>query len=104
MPTAPTDRADGPPLPSPTITGVTRETTIDEALGRLASDLRTVPGIERFGRLRLEELDRAGPRPLRAIWRVARERVDERYGKLTIGEVLDRLRGEGGSPGASAGA
>ena len=102
-PAATSERADGPPIPSPAITGVTRDTTIDEALGRLASDLRTVPGIERFGRLRLEELDRAGPRPLRAIWHAARERVDERYGKLTIGEVLDRLRGEGGSPGSSAG-
>jgi hypothetical protein len=69
----------------------------------LASDLRTIPGIERFGNLRLEELERAGPRPLRAMWRVARDQLDARYGQLTIGDVLDRLRDAGGGS-ASTGA
>ncbi|MCI0344395.1 MAG: hypothetical protein L0221_02980 [Chloroflexi bacterium] len=103
---ATSDRATGPARPSPAITGVTRETTLDDAFGRLANDLRTIPGIERFGSLRLQELERAGPRPLRAIWRVARDRLDERYGQLTIGDVLERLRdsGSGGSGGASTGA
>ena len=97
------DRAAGPARPAPTITGVTRDTTLDEAFGRLANDLRTVPGIERFGNLRLQELERAGPRPLRAMWRVARDQLDERYGTLTIGEVLNRLR-DSGSGGVSTGA
>jgi flotillin len=102
-PSPTSDRAAGPARPSPAITGITRETTVDEAFGRLASDLRTIPGIERFRNVRLEELERAGPRPLRAIWRVARDQLDERYGQLTIGDVLERLRNSG-SGGASTGA
>ena len=98
------DRAIAPPTPSPAVAGVTRETTLDEAFERLAGDIRAIPGIERFGAVRLEELDRAGPRPLRAIWRIARDQVDERSGKLTIGEVLERLPRHDGPPGAGAGA
>ncbi len=74
---------------------------MDEAAVRLASDLRAVPGIERFGALRLVELERSGPRPLRSLWRVAREDLDERYGQLTIREMLDlygRERPGGGRP------
>jgi hypothetical protein len=101
---ASSDRAAGPARPSPAITGVTTETTLDDAFSRLANDLRTIPGIERFGNLRLQELERAGPRPLRAMWRVARDQLDERYGQLTIGDVLERLRSSGGSDTASTGA
>ncbi len=81
---------------------VNRETTINAAAQRLARDLQAIPGIERFGALRLGELDRAGPRPLRTMWRIARDELGERYGEMTIGEVLDRYRPGGGSPGASA--
>jgi flotillin len=78
-----------------------RDTTVNAAAQRLARDLSAIPGIERFGALRLGELDRAGPRPLRTMWRIAREQLGERYGEMTIGEVLDRY-GRGGSPGAQA--
>ncbi len=81
---------------------VTRETTVNAAAQRLARDLRAIPGIERFGALRLGELDRAGPRPLRTMWRIARDELGERYGEMTIGEILDRYGRGGGSPGASA--
>jgi hypothetical protein len=76
-----------------------RETTVNAAAQRLARDLRAIPGIERFGALRLAELDRSGPRPLRTMWRIARDELGERYGQLTIGEVLDRY-GRGGGPTA----
>jgi hypothetical protein len=56
-----------------------------------------VPGIERFGRMRLADLERTGPRPLRTMWRIARDQLDERYGQLTIGEIMDRYRGGGGT-------
>jgi len=56
-----------------------------------------VPGIERFGRMRLAELDRTGPRPLRTMWRIARDQVDDRIGQLTIGEIIDRYSGSGGT-------
>jgi len=81
---------------------VTRETTVNAAAQRLARDLRAIPGIERFGALRLGELDRAGPRPLRTMWRIARDELGDRYGEMTIGEILDRYGRGGGSTGASA--
>ena len=81
---------------------ITRETTVNAAAQRLARDLRAIPGIERFGALRLGELDRAGPRPLRTMWRIARDELGDRYGEMTIGEMLDRYGRGGGAPGASA--
>jgi hypothetical protein len=86
-----TDTASGPARPASAAIG--RETTLDEAVTRLASDLRSVPGIQRFGLLRLEELDRTGPRPLRTMWRIARDRLGDRYGSMTIGEFIDRAPG-----------
>jgi hypothetical protein len=79
------------------VAGLRRESTLDEAAAALASGLRAVPGIERFGRIRLAELDRTGPRPLRTMWRIARDQLDERYGNLTIGEIIDRYGGSGGT-------
>jgi hypothetical protein len=72
---------------------ISRETSLDEAALRLASDLQSIPGIERFARVRLAELDRTGPRPLRTMWRIAREQLDARYGGMTIGELIDRFGG-----------
>ena len=62
-----------------------------------------IPGIQRFGDMRLGDLDAAGPRPLRTMWRVARDRLGSRYGEMTIGEIIDRYRGGDGG-GVSAGA
>jgi hypothetical protein len=105
-PTPRSDTAAGPARPAPAGSGprpdsigITRETTVDDAATRLASDLRAVPGIERFAGVRLSELERSGPRPLRTMWRIAREQLDERYGQLTIGELIDRY-GSGRGPSA----
>src|SRR6266540_4768906 len=68
-----------------------RETTVNVAAQRLARELQSIPGIERFSELRLVELDRAGPGSLRTMWRIARPELVETYGNLTIGEILDRL-------------
>ncbi len=91
-----TDTAAGPARPA--VAGITRQTTVDDAARRLAADLRGVPGIERFGAIRLAELERSGPRPLRTMWRLASEQLDQRYGQLTIGELIDRY-GQGRPPG-----
>jgi len=112
-PSPSTDRAIEPPRPTarvqagggstPGIPGsgrITRETRLDDAAANLAADLQAVPGIERFGGVRLRELERSGPRPLRLMWRLAREQLDQRYGEVTVGELLDRYRG--GGPAASA--
>ena len=90
------DTAAGPARPvgaRPATAGITRDTTLDEAALRLAADLRAVPGIERFAGTRLADLDSAGPRPLRTMWRISREHLDQRYGQLTIGELIERYRG-----------
>ncbi len=102
-PTPRSDTAAGPARPArgttptaaagPASAGITRETTVDDAATRLAADLRAVPGIERFAAVRLGELERVGPRPLRTMWRIAREQLDERYGQLTIGELIERYAG-----------
>ena len=99
-PTAPkTDTASGPPRPAPARTGrpasaeITAETTVEEAATKLASDMRAVPGIERFATVRLGSLDSAGPRPLRTMWRISRDQLEQRYGQMTIGELIDRYGG-----------
>ena len=102
-----TDTAAGPARPSRATleaagldaAGVTRETTVDEAARKLAVELRDVPGIERFGGLRLADLETGGPRPLRTMWRIARDQLDERYGGLTIGELIERYGGDVPPPG-----
>ena len=81
---------------------ITTETTVNVAAQRLARDLQAIPGIERFGALRLEELERAGPRPLRTMWRIARDQLGERYGEKTIGEVLEEYGPGSGSTGTHA--
>ncbi|HEX5014123.1 MAG TPA: SPFH domain-containing protein [Candidatus Limnocylindrales bacterium] len=83
---------------------ITTETTVNVAAQQLARDLQAIPGIERFGALRLAELDRSGPRPLRTMWRIARDELGERYGEMTIGEVLERYGPDasGASGGGSA--
>jgi flotillin len=85
---------------APAAAGIGRDTTINVAAQRLARDLAAVPGIERFGAIRLAELDRSGPRPLRLMWRIARGELSDRYGQMTIGEIVDRF-GRGG-PAANA--
>ncbi len=82
---------------APAAAGLTRDTTVNVAAQRLARDLAAIPGIERFGSLRLAELDRAGPRPLRTMWRIARHELADRYGEMTIGEIVDRF-GRGSGP------
>ena len=82
---------------APAAAGITRDTTINVTAQRLARDLAAIPGIERFGSLRLGELDRAGPRPLRTMWRIARGQLADRYGEMTIGEIVDRF-GPGAGP------
>jgi flotillin len=97
-----TDTAAGPARPARTTSparpsatpivesaAITRETTVDDAAQRLANDLGRIPGIERFAGVRLAELERSGPRPLRTMWRMARENLDAQYGQLTIGELLE---------------
>ena len=64
----------------------------DELARVLATELGSVPGIRRYADATLSELEHRGPRPARGLWRVAGRRLEERYGSVTIGELLDRFR------------
>jgi len=98
-----TDTASGPARPAqagrPASADITRETTVNEAAMKLAADLRAVPGIERFATVRLADLENGGPRPLRTMWRISRDQLEQRYGNLTIGELIDAY-GSGTPPPA----
>ena len=106
------DRAIGQPTPAPSVgtsaparsdaADLRRESTLSQAAEALADDLLRIPGIQRFGDMRLADLESSGPRPLRTMWRVARDRVEREYGEMTIGEIIDRY--QGGDGGVSAGA
>ena len=85
---------------APAEAGFGRDATVNVAAQRLARDLAAIPGIERFGGLRLVDLDRAGPRPLRTMWRLARHELAGRYGEMTIGEMVDTFSGGGAPPSA----
>jgi hypothetical protein len=88
-----TDTAAGPARPASF--DITADTTVDAAARQLATDLRKIPGIERFAAVQLDTLERSGPRPLRTMWRMARQHLDERYGQMTIGELIERYGPEG---------
>ena len=68
--------------PKSATTGLHRDSTLTEAAGALADDLMRIPGIQRFGAMRLADLDSTGPRPLRTMWRIAREQVDAHQQEL----------------------
>ncbi|HET9853046.1 MAG TPA: SPFH domain-containing protein [Candidatus Limnocylindrales bacterium] len=96
-----TGAASSAPLPEP-VDRLGRTTTLSEAAEALADDLMRIPGIQRFGGMRLQELESSGPRPLRTMWRIARDKLERDYGQLTIGEIIDRYQGGSGGTSASA--
>jgi len=75
---------------------ITAATPVTEAASILADQLRLIPGIDRYAGYELATLDDRGPRPLRAAWRLARERIGSQYGQLTVGELLARFGRQGG--------
>jgi flotillin len=68
------------------------DTTLAEAASMLAEQLRGIPGVERYADLPLAELDQRGPRPVRAAWASASNQLAERYGNMTVGQLLTRFR------------
>ena len=80
-----------PPAAAP----ITADTPVEEAAAILAAQLRAVPGIQRYNDLALAQLDERGPRSVRALWRLARDRVAQRYGTMTVGELLQRFEERG---------
>jgi flotillin len=95
------DRAAGQPRPAPGIAGRGSGEAAAGDAGRaalvreLAGAMRSIPGVERFGRLRLAELNRAGPGALKGLWREARQDLEGSYGQLTVAEVIERFGSAG---------
>ncbi|MEI7743122.1 MAG: SPFH domain-containing protein [Chloroflexota bacterium] len=81
--------------------GLSEDSTLSESARRLAEELIRIPGIERFGGTRLRDLERSGPRTLRALWGAARDELSTRYGEITIGMLLDAYSHQQG-PGGQA--
>ncbi|MEO6349720.1 MAG: flotillin domain-containing protein, partial [Candidatus Limnocylindrales bacterium] len=70
---------------------ISSEMPVAEAATLLAEQMRGIPGIERHLAIPLLELDQRGPRPVRAAWRLARDRIASEYGGMTVGELLARF-------------
>jgi flotillin len=70
---------------------ITASTPLGEAATILADQLRNLPGIERYAGIQVGQLEQRGSRPMRAAWRVARERLGAQYGQMTVGELLTRF-------------
>lgn len=71
------------------------DTPVTEAAAMLAQTLRLVPGVENHLAVPLADLDRRGPRAMRAAWRMARERLESEYGAMTVGELMARFADRG---------
>jgi flotillin len=70
---------------------ITASTPLGEAATILADQLHNLPGIERYAGIQVGQLEQRGSRPMRAAWRVARERLGAQYGQMTVGELLTRF-------------
>jgi len=58
----------------------------------LADQLRRIPDIQVYDALRLTDLESRGPATARGVWATAKEVLARDYGKLTIGELLQRFQ------------
>ena len=85
------DALPGSVAPPSALSSISRDTPAAEAARILAQELSLVPRIARYRATRLDELGDRGPRSARLLWRPVRERLNEEYGSLTIGELLDRF-------------
>jgi len=95
-----------PPMPAMPIgdrpasmaASITAATPLAEAATFLADRLRLVPGLDRYVDVQLSELDQRGSRPIRAVWRLGRDRLSATYGQMTVGELLARFGGQAAGP------
>ncbi|HUR16590.1 MAG TPA: SPFH domain-containing protein, partial [Candidatus Limnocylindrales bacterium] len=83
---------------APTRAPIMSEMSVSDAAAVLADQLRQIPGIERHVTIPLAELDQRGPRPVRAAWRLARDRVAGKYGSMTVGQLLTEFEKHGQEP------
>jgi hypothetical protein len=59
----------------------------------LADQLRRIPDIQVYDALRLSDLETRGPAAARGVWATAKQAMNQEYGKVTIGDLLQRFQG-----------
>ena len=59
----------------------------------MADQLRRIPDIQVYDALRLGDLESRGPASARGVWATAKDALAKEYGKVTIGDLLQRFRG-----------
>jgi len=59
----------------------------------MAEQLRQIPDIGVYGRLRLNDLAQRGPGAARGIWATAKEALGQEYGNMTVDELLSQFQG-----------
>ena len=67
------------------------EAAEDDAARLLAKKFREIPNVSDYAHLRVSEVGRTGPRPMRILWRIAETQVGKRYGAMTVGELMSRF-------------
>ncbi|HVC75998.1 MAG TPA: SPFH domain-containing protein [Candidatus Micrarchaeaceae archaeon] len=67
------------------------EGTVNQWAKWLADRLRSVPDIQVYGALRLNDLVSRGPASARAVWATANQVLGKDYGNLTIADLLKRF-------------
>jgi flotillin len=59
----------------------------------MADQLRQVPDIKTYGKIRLRDLADKGPAAARGMWATAREALIEQYGDVTVDDLLAQFQG-----------
>src|SRR3989440_7298290 len=57
----------------------------------MADQLRVLPEIGVYGRLRLRDLASRGPATARGVWATAKDALDQQYGNVTIDDLLSEF-------------
>jgi hypothetical protein len=58
----------------------------------LADQLRHIPDIQVYDALRLSDLETKGPAAARGVWATGKQVLSQDFGKVTIGDLLQRFR------------
>lgn len=80
-----------PPAPQPPVS-IPANASDEDAAAIVADAIGRVPGVQRYGEMRLEELVNRGPRAARTIWGALPEGVRQRIAGETIQSFLERRR------------
>ncbi|TMD15201.1 MAG: hypothetical protein E6I96_07885 [Chloroflexi bacterium] len=59
----------------------------------MADQLRQVPDIGVYGRLRLNDLAQRGPVAARGLWATAKDALNQDYGNVTVDDLLAEFQG-----------